>query len=116
MAGLELKARVWIEKDGKPVIGKGGAEILRAIEKHSSLSRAARELGMSYRFAWMYINRMESASGLKVVRRERGGREGGRMVLTDEGRELLEIYERAEKAAKEALRKVSENLKSNKIK
>ncbi len=109
--GFDLKLRVWVEKDGKPVIGKGGAEILRAIEKHSSLSKAARELGMSYRFAWMYINRMESASGMKVVKRERGGREGGKMTLTEDGKKLLEVYERAERAAEEALRKVAENLK-----
>ncbi len=109
---FEFKVRVWLEKDGKPVIGKGGAEILKAIEKHSSLSKAARELGMSYRFAWMYINRMESASGIKVVKRERGGREGGRMILTEEGKKLLEIYERAEKAVEEKLKEVAEVLQN----
>ncbi len=100
---FEVKCRVWIEKDGKHVIGKGGAEILRALAEHRSLSKAAKALGMSYRFAWVYVNRMEKATGLKLVERVRGGREGGKMVLTEDGKRLLEMYEEAERRCKKAL-------------
>ena len=47
---MELRWRLWFEKDGMHVMGKGGAKILKAIEKHGSISKACKELGMSYRF------------------------------------------------------------------
>ncbi|MFW6128585.1 MAG: winged helix-turn-helix domain-containing protein [Halobacteriota archaeon] len=93
---MELKWRFWFEKDGKPVMGKGGAEILRAIEQHGSISQAAKSLGMSYRFVWNYIEKMENRVG-KVVERERGGRSGGKTTLTPLGRSLLEDYFAMEK-------------------
>ena len=107
---LEIKCRVWIEKNGIHVIGKGGAEILKALEEHRSLSKAARALGMSYRFAWMYINKIEKNTGLKIVNRERGGKGGGRMVLTEEGKSLLKLYEEAEKACREAVEKLGKRI------
>ncbi|AEA47747.1 winged helix-turn-helix domain-containing protein [Archaeoglobus veneficus] len=94
---MELKWRIWFEKDGKHVMGKGGAEILRAIKEHGSLAKAAKALGMSYRFAWKYVTKMEKTLGEKIVERERGGREGGGAKLTKLGEEILRMYEEAER-------------------
>ncbi len=105
---MEVKCRVWIEKDGEHVLGKGGAEILKAIEEFKSISKAAKHLGMSYRFAWMYINRIEEVMGVKIVERERGGKEGGKTILTTEGKKLLEFYESAEKVCKNALKSLTD--------
>ena len=49
---MEIKWRIWIEKDGKHVIGKGGAEILRAIKEEGSIAAASKRLGMSYKYVW----------------------------------------------------------------
>ncbi len=94
---MEIGFRFWIEKDGKPVMGKGGYEILKAVDKFQSLSKASRELGMSYRFMWDYLRRMERTLGEKVVESERGGVEGGRTKLTPLGKKLIETYESFEK-------------------
>lgn len=91
-----MKWRFWFEKDGKPVMGKGGAEILKAIDQHGSISQAAKSLDMSYRFVWNYIEKMENRAG-KVVERERGGRSGGKTALTPLGKSLLEQYFKVEK-------------------
>lgn len=93
---MELKWRFWFEKDGKPIMGKGGAEILNAIEQHGSISHAAKSLDMSYRFVWNYVEKMENRVG-KVVDRERGGKSGGKSTLTPLGKSLLEQYYRMEK-------------------
>ncbi|MFO7967054.1 MAG: winged helix-turn-helix domain-containing protein [Archaeoglobaceae archaeon] len=93
---MELKWRFWFEKDGKPVMGKGGAEILKAIEQQGSISQAAKSLGMSYRFVWNYLEKMEKRTG-KVVERERGGKSGGKTTLTPLGKSLLEQYSKVEK-------------------
>ncbi len=104
---MEIKCRIWIEKDGKHVLGKGGAEILKALEKYKSLSKAAKHVGMSYRFAWMYINRIEENTGVKIVERERGGKGGGKMTLTENGKKLLKMYEDAEKVCEDAIKNLN---------
>jgi|GEM_PF-522086 molybdate transport system regulatory protein len=93
---MEIRFRVWIEKNGEHVIGKGGAQILRAIREEGSISSASKKLGMSYKYMWNYLKRMENAVG-KVVESEKGGRGGGRTRLTEKGEELLNIYESCEK-------------------
>lgn len=103
---MELKWRFWFEKDGMLVLGKGGAEILRAIKEHGSISAAARSLGMSYRFVWKYLKRMESVLGSPVVEKERGGKTGGGTKLTPLGESILEQYDSIE----EYLKKISGKL------
>ena len=94
---MELKWRIWFEKDGRRVIGKGGANILKAIRDHGSISKASRALGMSYRFVWSYLNEIERAIGGRVVEKERGGSDKGGTKLTKLGLELLRRYEKAER-------------------
>lgn len=89
---MEIKFRMWIEKNGEHVIGKGGARILRAIEEGGSISAASKSLGMSYRYVWGYIRRMEKTVG-KVVSSSKGGSRGGRSALTDNGKGIVEFYE-----------------------
>jgi molybdate transport system regulatory protein len=89
---MELKFRLWIEKDGEHVVGKGGVEILKAIEEEGSIAAASKKLGMSYRYVWGYLKRIESVVG-KVVESEKGGSGGGRTFLTEKGKEIVGLYE-----------------------
>jgi molybdate transport system regulatory protein len=89
--------KVWLELDGKPILGKGGAEILKQLEKEQSISRAAERLGMSYRYVWNYLKRIERAVGKPIIQTYRGGKKGGGGArLTDLARNLLEEYGRVE--------------------
>lgn len=86
--------KLWIEYDGKPVLGKGGSEILKRIEQTKSISETARELDMSYRYVWNYLQKIEKTLEQPVVETFRGGKSGGGgAILTDLGKELLEQYE-----------------------
>ena len=49
---MEIKYKIWIEKNGKVVFGKGRDNILKAIDEQRSLNAAAKKLEMSYRAAW----------------------------------------------------------------
>jgi molybdate transport system regulatory protein len=89
--------KIWIEHQGKPIVGKGGAEILREIDAQQSLSKAAEKLGMSYRYVWNYVQKIHRALGETVVETYKGGKTGGGGArLTDVGRALLDEYVRLE--------------------
>ena len=91
----KLSYKVWIEDNGRPVLGKGGAEILEQIGKEKSISMAAKQLGMSYRYVWNYLDRIERVIGEPIVERHRGGKSGGgSTTLNKTGRDLLAEYTR----------------------
>lgn len=93
----ELSCKIWIEHKGKPLLGKGGAEILEQIRKKKSISRAAENLGMSYRYVWNYLRKIEKNLGEPVIKAYRGGRSGGGGArLTELGESLLDEYRRVE--------------------
>ena len=92
-----LSCKAWIEYKGKPLIGKGGAEILEAINKDNSLSKAAETLGMSYRYVWNYIQEIQTVMEEQIVETYKGGKSGGGGAkLTDLGKSLLAEYKQVE--------------------
>ncbi|MEM3697148.1 MAG: LysR family transcriptional regulator [Candidatus Bathyarchaeia archaeon] len=89
--------KIWIEYEGKPVLGKGGAQILEQIEKEKSISKVAEKLGMSYRYVWSYLKKIEKVLGEPVIETYRGGKSGGGGAkLTKQGKKLLKDYKRFE--------------------
>ena len=89
---VKIKSKFWIEVDGKPVFGSGKRCLLEAIEKHGSINQAAKEIKISYRTAWSYLNAMEDRLGIKLIDRQTGGKNGGGAVLTENARILLKKY------------------------
>jgi len=89
--------KIWIEYKGKPVLGKGGAEILEQIKRQESISKTAKKLGMSYRYVWSYLQKTEKTMGEPIIETYRGGKSGGGGAkLTKLGRSLLNEYRRVE--------------------
>jgi len=96
--------KVWIEYNGEPVLGKGGAEILNTIAKEESISKAAVKLGMSYRYVWNYLQKIRKVVEEPIVVTFRGGKAGGGGAkLTALGLSLLEEYKYAEGYLSEVL-------------
>ena len=93
----KLSSKVWLEYKDKPLIGKGGAEILEAIDKENSISKAAETLGMSYRYVWNYIRDIQKTLEEPIVKTFKGGKSGGGGAnLTALGRSLLGEYKQVE--------------------
>jgi molybdate transport system regulatory protein len=100
----KLSCKVWIEYKGKPVIGKGGAKILETIKKENSISKAAVTAGMSYRYVWDYLQKIQKAIGEPILETYKGGKSGGGGAkLTALGQSLLEEYQRVESYMSELL-------------
>jgi len=87
-------AKIWLEYEGEPLLGRGGADILEAIKKEKSISRAAKTIGMSYRYVWNYLARMEKVLDELIVDTFKGGKAGGGAKLTMLGESLLKEYKR----------------------
>jgi len=98
---MEIKSKVWLEVDGKPVFGEGRRALLEAIDRHGSISQAAKEINISYRKAWGYIKAMEERLGFELVQRQAGGKNGGGAALTEEARKFLKRYKKIEDGIKE---------------
>jgi molybdate transport system regulatory protein len=97
-------AKVWIEYEGTPLLGKGGAEILEAIRREKSISKAAKKTGMSYRYVWSYLAKISKALQEPIVETYRGGKAGGGGAkLTKLGENLLKEYRRVESYVGEIL-------------
>src|SRR5271157_278598 len=94
MAGGEMKVvyKVWLDCDGK-AFGEGPDKLLQKVEACGSLHKAAAEMKMSYRKAWLMLHAMEKRLGFSLLDRKVGGVSGGGSHLTPEAREFMKRYE-----------------------
>ena len=89
---MELKFKVWLEKDGEALLGNGRVRLLKMIDALGSIQRAAEKNGMSYRHAWGMIRKIEKRAGFKFVETQVGGKDGGSAKLTSQGNEFLKQF------------------------
>jgi molybdate transport system regulatory protein len=69
--------RFGIEFAMHPQVSLGKISLLEAIRTSGSLSQAARDLGVSYRHAWLLIDSLKLTFREPVTLATRGGRGGG---------------------------------------
>jgi molybdate transport system regulatory protein len=84
--------RFRIDFGPQQAVGPGKIALLEHIGSSGSLSRAARELRMSYRRAWQLLESLNNGFAKPVAATVRGGRAGGGATLTPFGRELIQVY------------------------
>jgi molybdate transport system regulatory protein len=90
--GIVVKTKVWLEKDGKLLMGWGRATLLERIDQLGSISAAAKSMKLAYRNAWLWINAMNHLAPSPLVERVTGGFGGGNTMLTEEGRRAIAMY------------------------
>ena len=93
MGDYKIKSRIWIESGDKVLLGEGRAQLLKAIDTHGSLSKAAKSLKMSYKKAWTLIDAVNKSAEEPVIETSIGGKEGGGARLTTYGRELVSVFD-----------------------
>ncbi|MGE0386089.1 MAG: winged helix-turn-helix domain-containing protein [Gammaproteobacteria bacterium] len=77
--------------------GPGKAALLEAVAATGSISAAGRQLGMSYRRAWMLVDEMNRTFKQPLVTAAKGGVAGGGASLTPFGQEMIERYRSMER-------------------
>ncbi len=90
--------KLWLEIDGKYVLGEGTFRLLDKIQMKASLSAAAKASNMSYRYAWGLVKSIEKHLGEPIVKTHKGGKLGGGAELTEAGLMLLAKYEKLKKS------------------
>jgi molybdate transport system regulatory protein len=78
-------------------IGPGKISLLEAIREAGSLSQGARKVGMSYRRAWLLIESLRRSFREPVTLATTGGKDGGGMVVTGFGDDLIKNYRELER-------------------
>ena len=91
---MEIKYKLWLEKNGRVIFGPGRFELLEAIEECQSLSAAAKKLKMSYRAAWGRLRASEDRLGIPLVELT-DNRQG--MHLTEEAKKMKDAFVELEK-------------------
>jgi molybdate transport system regulatory protein len=94
-----VQFRLRITRGDDIAVGPGKVDLLEAIASTGSITGAARQLGMSYRRAWLLIDTMNRCFEEPVVAAEAGGKRGGGTRLTATGRMAIAHYRRIEKIA-----------------
>lgn len=93
--------RVRIQIGKATALGPGKVGLLQAIDTHGSISGAAREMGMSYRHAWILVDAMNGAFTSDLVTTSTGGKGGGGARVTELGFDVMKRFRLMEdKAAK----------------
>jgi molybdate transport system regulatory protein len=86
-------------EDGRSevMLDQTDAFLLRRVAETRSLTRAAKEVGVSYRNAWDRVKLMEEKLHRRLVETKVGGKAGGGAALTKDGRNLLREFRKTRK-------------------
>jgi molybdate transport system regulatory protein len=98
MADTHLSIRLDLANGDR--IGPGKIALLEAIRAKGSISGAARQLGMSYRRAWLLVERINEAFREPAVTAATGGQHGGGAVVTPVGERVIDLYRSIEGLAR----------------
>lgn len=101
---LTPRFKLWLNsRDDEGVFGDGKCRLLEHLEAGTSLRAASAALHISYRKAWGDLQKAQRALGVALIEQHRGGRQGGRTVLTEHGRRWLRAYGRFRRAVETAV-------------
>jgi len=91
-----------IDFDQHRAIGPGKIKLLEFIDALGSISGAGRQMGMSYRRAWLLVHSLNRCFREPLVASHVGGAHGGGAALTLAGAAVVRHYRAVEAAAQAA--------------
>ena len=98
-----LRGKLEVESEFGTFLGDTRIRLLEAIERHGSISQAAKAVPLSYKAAWDAVDAMNNLADQPLVVRSTGGKHGGGTLLTDHGRKVVALYRALETEYQAAL-------------
>jgi molybdate transport system regulatory protein len=92
MKKKQIRIRCWVDIDGVKFFGPGPAQLLQLIDETGSISKAAKEMKMSYKKAWDIVVQLNQRGQKPYVISHKGGEKGGGAELTLTGRKVVSAY------------------------
>jgi molybdate transport system regulatory protein len=89
---MNISSNLTLELFNQPFLLEKRIELLIAIGRTGSISKAAKEVPMSYKTAWEAVDSMNNLAHTPVVTKATGGSGGGGTKLTEYGENLLKSY------------------------
>ena len=105
---MNISSNLTLELLNQPFLLEKRIELLFAIGRTGSISKAAKEVPMSYKTAWEAVDSMNNLSHKAVLTKATGGTGGGGTVLTEYGENLLQSYTQLQKEHKKFLLRLQE--------
>ena len=94
-----ISVKLQLDLPGGARVGPGKIRLLELIEEAGSLSRAAEQMRVSYRRAWLFVQQINQAFDEPAVSTPEHGHGGAAARLTDFGKELIRRYREIEARA-----------------
>lgn len=108
-----LRGKLEVDTEFGTFLGDTRIRLLEAIERHGSISQAAKAVPLSYKAAWDAVDAMNNLSDQPMVIRSAGGRHGGGTSLTDYGRKVVALYRALEAEYQTALDRLAERMQDS---
>lgn len=94
-------------------ITRNRIDILLAVEKTGSISKAAKKVNMSYKGVWDAIYQIQNLSGLELVSSKTGGKGGGGAKLTEAAKKMVASFLESEKKLNRFLTSLEDKITDN---
>jgi molybdate transport system regulatory protein len=107
---FKIASKLEIEKNGACFLNYKRMELLKLIHTKGSILSASKEMRMSYQQAWTVIKDINATASLPVVKRQRGGANGGGAVITDFGLKMMECYDAMQLRYNQFIKDVDDDL------
>ena len=107
-AAPRLTGHLEVSTDLGAFLGDTRVRLLEQIDRHGSISQAAKHVPLSYKAAWDAVDAMNNLADQPLVERSTGGRAGGGTRLTDHGRRVVAMYRAVQAEYQAALDRLAE--------
>src|SRR5262245_26739481 len=104
-----MRARLEVQTGAGATLGTARIRLLEAVDQLGSISKAARQVPMSYKTAWDALDDLDNLADHPVIERSIGGAGGGGTRLTDYGRQLVTMYRAVEDEYQSAIDTLAES-------
>ena len=103
-----LSGSLWLRRQQSNFLGADRINLLEKIDQFGSITKAAKEVGISYKTAWDTVNLINNLAEKPLVSRLTGGKGGGGTSLTAEGKKIITQF----RTIQEEHRKFLDNLEN----
>lgn len=95
MDNLKFNFKFWLEtSQNEGILGDKKCVLLKTIDELGCLKESLKVHRLTYRKTWSNLNRIEKKLGFQLIDRQRGGISGGKTSLTEEGKIIINSFDR----------------------